>query len=102
MRISDWSSDVCSSDLVGPTVLVTCQGDPAKHQAFAETIADDIWNTRFDVLNDYLSVEKAAEIANGYRSEKGPLIIADYADNPGGGGYGDSTDRKSTRLNSSH
>ena len=26
---------------IGPTVLVTCQGDPASHQAFAESIADD-------------------------------------------------------------
>jgi microcystin degradation protein MlrC len=77
---------------VGPTVLVTCQGDLAKHRAFAEAIADDIWENRFEVLNDYLSVEKAAEIAKSYRSTKGPLIIADYADNPGGGGYGDSTE----------
>lgn len=77
---------------VGPTVLVTCQGDAASHQAFAEGIADEIWATRFDVLNDYLTVGQAAAIAKGYTSTKGPLVIADYADNPGGGGYGDSTE----------
>ena len=75
---------------VGPTVLVTCEGDATKHQAFAESIADEIWATRFDVLNDYLTVEQAAAIAKDYKATNGPLIIADYADKRGGGGYGDS------------
>jgi len=77
---------------IGPTVLVTGQGDFAAHHAFAETIADDIWNRRFEVLNDYLSVEEAAVIAATYKISEGPLVIADYADNPGAGGYGDSTE----------
>ncbi|MDG5467895.1 M81 family metallopeptidase [Deltaproteobacteria bacterium IMCC39524] len=83
------SADVAE---VGPTVLVSAQGDFAAHAAFAETIADDIWNRRFEVLNDYLSVDEAAAIAAAYAPEKGPLVIADYADNPGAGGYGDSTE----------
>jgi microcystin degradation protein MlrC len=83
---------------VGPTVLVTGQGDFTAHSAFAETIANDIWNRRFEVLNDYLSVAEAATIAATYRPEKGPLIIADYADNPGAGGYGDSTELLSALL----
>ena len=83
------SADVAE---VGPTVLVTGQGDFGAHTAFAETIADDIWNRRHEVLNDYLSVEEAAAIAATYDSNEGPLIIADYADNPGAGGYGDSTE----------
>jgi len=78
--------------MVGPTVLVSGQGDFAAHGAFAETIADDIWDCRFDVLNEYLSVDEAATIAATYESDKGPLVIADYADNPGAGGYGDSTE----------
>jgi len=65
---------------VGPTVLVTYDGDPARHQAFAESIADEIWDNRL----------QAAEIAHDYRGDR-PLIIADYADNPGAGGYGDAT-----------
>ena len=83
------SADIAT---VGPTVLVTGQGDFAAHIAFAETMADDIWNKRFEVLNDYLSVEDAAAIAATYKPNKGPLVIADYADNPGAGGYGDSTE----------
>ncbi|TDQ83000.1 microcystin degradation protein MlrC [Dongia mobilis] len=76
---------------VGPTVLVTYDGDEAQHRAFAESIMDDIWQKRFDVLNNYMPVEEAAAIAKAYTRTKGPIIIADYADNPGGGGYGDST-----------
>lgn len=76
---------------VGPTVLITGQGDFLAHTAFAETIAEDIWNRRNEVLNTYLSVEVAATTAAAFDSGNGPLIIADYADNPGAGGYGDST-----------
>ena len=76
---------------VGPTVLVTAQGDFLAHTTFAETIAEDIWARRKEVLNTYHSVEAAANIAAQFDAGNGPLIIADYADNPGAGGYGDST-----------
>ena len=82
------STDVAD---VGPTVLVTGQGNLDEHTAFAETLADDIWARRHEVLNDYLTVEAAAAIAAGFDPRHGPLVIADYADNPGAGGYGDST-----------
>ena len=76
---------------VGPTVLVTVQGDVARHRAFAEAIMDDIWTRRLETINTYLTVEEAARKANAFDATRGPLIIADYADNPGGGAYGDAT-----------
>lgn len=76
---------------VGPTVLVTCEGDRDKHQAFAEALIEDMWQRRFEKVTDFLSVEDAVAEAKSYVATKGPLIIADYADNPGGGGYGDAT-----------
>ena len=76
---------------IGPTVLVTGQGDLDQHKAFADTLADDIWERRHEVLNDYLTVEAAGAVAAGFDPRKGPLVIADYADNPGAGAYGDST-----------
>ncbi len=76
---------------VGPTVLVTGQGDFAAHTTFAQTIANDIWVRRHESLNTFLSVADAANMARSFPSGKGPLIIADYADNPGAGAYGDST-----------
>lgn len=84
---------------VGPTVLVTAEGDMDAHRAFAEGIADAIWNHRHEVLNDYLDVDSAATIAMQFNSSVGPLVIADYADNPGGGGYGDATNLLSALLN---
>ncbi len=76
---------------VGPSILITGQGGFSAHIAFAKELSDDIWAGRHDVLNTYLTVEKAAALASSYQSAEGPLIIADYADNPGGGAYGDST-----------
>ncbi|MEO9338280.1 M81 family metallopeptidase [Mesorhizobium sp. SB112] len=77
---------------VGPTVLVTAQGDMERHRSFAESIADDIWERRFECLNQYHSVDEAAAMCKAYCDTSGPIVVADYADNPGGGGYGDSTE----------
>jgi microcystin degradation protein MlrC len=76
---------------VGPTVLITCDGDMAAHTAIAEHLAEDIWTRRFEVLNTYLTVSEAAGIARTWTADAGPLIVADYADNPGAGAYGDAT-----------
>jgi microcystin degradation protein MlrC len=76
---------------VGPTVLATCQGDLARHRAAIRALACDIWERRFENPNTYLTVEEAARLAAGFDARGGPLVVADYADNPGGGAYGDST-----------
>jgi microcystin degradation protein MlrC len=86
---------------VGPTVLVTAQGDMDRHRRFADSIADDIWDRRFQGLNTYHSVDEAASICKAYRKTNGPIIVADYADNPGGGGYGDSTELLRALLDAS-
>ncbi|CTQ48554.1 M81 family metallopeptidase [Jannaschia donghaensis] len=78
---------------VGPTVLVTYDrgtDGPTPPQVIAEEIADDMWNRRHEALNTYLSVGEAAAIAATWTGGS-PLVIADYADNPGSGAYGDST-----------
>jgi len=76
---------------VGPTVLVTCQGQPERHQAFANRLADAMWEARFEKLTDYLTVEAAAARCAAWPAGRGPLVVADYSDNPGGGAYGDAT-----------
>ena len=75
---------------LGPTVLVTHTSDQGPHLAFAEALADDIWAKRYEVLNRYLTPDEAAAEALAHGGP-GPLIIADYADNPGAGSYGDAT-----------
>lgn len=76
---------------VGPTVLVTCEAETPDTRAIAEEIADDIWERRHEALNTYLTVDEATAIARTWEAGAGPLVIADYADNPGAGAYGDST-----------
>ena len=76
---------------VGPTVLITCDGDTPDHRSIVEGLADDIWDRRHEALNTYLTSSQAADAASKWNAEAGPLVIADYADNPGAGGYGDAT-----------
>ncbi len=75
----------------GPTVLVTAEGDLDAHRRFAGEIAEDIWARRHNVLNRFLPPDEAVREAKAGISPDGPVIIADYADNPGGGAYGDGT-----------
>jgi microcystin degradation protein MlrC len=77
---------------MGPTVLVTFDArHEARAKAIAEGLADSIWQGRGKVSNTFLSPTEAAEQARGFVPAKGPLVIADYADNPGAGAYGDAT-----------
>lgn len=84
-------ADVCC---VGPTVLATYDSrDPGAEDAarrVAEELADRIWQGRTKKRNVFIEVDEAAAEALSWRSDK-PLVIADYADNPGAGAYGDST-----------
>jgi len=89
------SADIAA---VGPTVLVTAQGDMETHRKFATRIADDIWRRRNEVINDYLEVDAAAAIARQFDASDAPLVIADYADNPGAGAYGDATNLLNSLL----
>lgn len=79
----------------GPTVLVThdtrIEGAAARARTIAEDIADAIWAQRGNVSNTFLTPAEAAGLARDFDASSGPLVIADYADNPGAGAYGDAT-----------
>lgn len=80
---------------VGPSVTVTYDestaGAAQRAEEIKESLADEMWRTRDIVTNTYLTPEQAAAIASNHDGKGKPLIIADYADNPGAGTYGDST-----------
>lgn len=77
---------------MGPTVLVTHdEGRAARAGEIARGLAQVIWDQRGSVSNDFLTPEAAAVEAVGFDAGRGPLVIADYADNPGAGAYGDAT-----------
>jgi microcystin degradation protein MlrC len=80
---------------VGPSVTVTvdmADGDARPHgQAIAEEFMDHAWATRDYSSVRMLSVADAVARAKQGRPGDKPLVVADYTDNPGGGGYGDAT-----------
>src|SRR3546814_8582080 len=98
MRISDWSSDVCSSDLIDPRAGLEI--------AEVDRLRDQIGGPACVATPDARALKHAAETvaagegrgqiddrAFGGRCERGDQI---------GRGHPPPGDRKSTRLNSSH
>lgn len=84
-------------DQAGTSVLVTAT-DPAAGRACAEAMGRRAWDLREAFLKPLPSVREAADRAlrlagapAGARSGK-PIVLADVADNPGGGGTGDTTE----------
>jgi microcystin degradation protein MlrC len=76
---------------VGPSVTVTTDGGSAHGQAIAESFMDFAWETRDFSSFNLLSVAEAVHLAKAGKPGDKPLVVADYTDNPGGGGYGDAT-----------
>jgi len=76
---------------VGPSVTVTVDGNTARGQAIAEEFMDYAWETRDFTTVKLLSVAEAVALAGRGQPGDKPLVVADYTDNPGGGGYGDAT-----------
>src|SRR3546814_7133521 len=108
MRISDWSSDVCSSDLTGviatpagnirfPMTTVTCPiGTWGTAIAAIDKVAATLGRKAYDadpdapVQLEYVRPEKSGQVDADSIHEDWSPEIAYHAD------------RKSTRLNSSH
>jgi microcystin degradation protein MlrC len=80
---------------VGPSVTVTVdmtRGDARpRGQLVAEEFMDHAWATRDYESFTLLSVPEAVARARQGQPGDRPLVVADYTDNPGGGGYGDAT-----------
>jgi microcystin degradation protein MlrC len=76
---------------VGPSVTVTVDGSAPQGRAIAEEFMDYAWATRDFTTVKLLSVAEAVALARRGQASDKPLVIADYTDNPGGGGYGDAT-----------
>ena len=75
----------------GMTVTVTARGDAAAARDTALAIARRAWAERGRYTRDLLSVPDAVALAR--RAAAGsipPVILADSADNPGGGGRGNT------------
>jgi microcystin degradation protein MlrC len=76
---------------VGPSVTVTVDGDSERAQSIAEEFMDYAWEMRDFTTVKLLPIAEAVALARQSKTGDKPLVVADYTDNPGGGGYGDAT-----------
>ncbi len=78
----------------GPSISVTGDGTDPRFQVIAEDYMDYVWETRHFDSNTYLSVEDTVASVHDLLAAgkgQGPIVVADFSDNPGSGAYGDST-----------
>src|SRR3546814_7186208 len=98
MRISDWSSDVCSSDLdrvfTGDTLHVGGTGRTDLPTGDPDALYDSLFNRLLTLDPDIMVFP-----GHDYSGRKSSTIGREIADNPR---LQAREDRKSTRLNSSH
>jgi microcystin degradation protein MlrC len=75
---------------------VVGDGRSPRYAEIAEALIQEIWDKRRRHTIQTVSVAAAmaavAAAGPGAGPAEGPIVLADYADNPGGGGYGDSVD----------
>ena len=81
-----WADVACA----GASTLVVTDGDEQAAQDYADNLAQWIWQRRDDWQCPLLSPADALE--RGEAIGKYPIILADQADNPGGGAPSDSTE----------
>jgi microcystin degradation protein MlrC len=74
---------------IGVKTLAVVNGDATQARRVARTLGEEIFALREALAPKFLSVDKALDEALAYRD--GPVVIADTADNAGGGAPGDST-----------
>src|SRR3546814_2363351 len=107
MRISDWSSDVCSSDLVGAwsgsanvdigpdTRSLNANGSYVANRADLSLAHTTAYSTQTDSISDQRT---SLRVASSLAFAGGSFAVG----RPISDGFAIIRDRKSTRLNSSH
>jgi microcystin degradation protein MlrC len=78
----------------GMSVVVTTRGDQHRADELASDLAQRAWDDRRRYVPSLISVEEATRrmLAVSRDPSASPLCFADTADNPGGGGRGNTTD----------
>ena len=76
---------------VGPTAVVVADRSSPHGQQVADELARYIWQRRAERTITPVTARAAVAEAQAKGRAGAPVVLADYADNPGGGGYGDAT-----------
>ena len=74
---------------VGAKILVIADGDMAKAQALARRLGQEVWNMREQTATHHDSIDEG--IDHALEGAGGPVVLADVADNAGGGAPSDNT-----------
>ena len=74
---------------MGTKVLVYTDGDGAAASTLARRLADELIGMRERLAVPYPSIDAALDEA--LASDRGPVVISDGSDNPGGGAASDAT-----------
>src|SRR5436190_11866948 len=85
-----WSDIPCT----GPSIAVSHEpGAEARAKEIARLLIDEIWRRRDETsaTTGYRPIADGVAAARAKTDKAGPLVIADGTDNPGGGGYNDTT-----------
>src|SRR3546814_7621617 len=103
MRISDWSSDVCSSDFTYSLTVASGGEDNVLDRIAPRAVPKDWWTRISDLSPLSHSIAKQVSVTGGLIIVALPksyleMISAELAHLPKSA----RTDRKSTRLNSHH
>lgn len=77
----------------GPSAVVVGDGKNPRYRDIAEALVDEIWDKRHRSTLETVTIEDALKALSDRRGARGrkPVVLADFGDNPGGGGYGDGS-----------
>jgi microcystin degradation protein MlrC len=85
-------SDIPSASF---SVSVVSDDDPNAARSAARELAELVWNRRtkfaVDAPDPTAGIQQARELVAGLGEDDSPVVLADYGDNPGGGGTNDET-----------
>lgn len=76
---------------VGPTAIVVADAGNNGAEISVTALKNEMWRTRETITIDLVAAGDAIAQARETGKRGSPFVIADFADNPGGGGYADST-----------
>lgn len=76
---------------VGPSVAVTGDGEHPRYRTLAERLVRFAWDERENETVPMIPVNEALRQARAVPPGPGPVVVSDFGDAPGAGGYGDAT-----------
>ena len=75
---------------VGSAVVAVTDNDPELAQRLADELGEKMWGMRQHFLKPLTPIKEA--VTTAMNALEGPIVLADVADNPGGGAPGDGTE----------